>query len=96
MIALPLPVVALAFSITAIVCLIDMHLTTLKPRKFFRAFQFVAFALAAMVYWRAYAEGEPIPQPEIRIVLILISVLAISEIVSRWDIWFRGRTHKHG
>jgi len=93
-VVIPLPVVAAAFFLTGVACLIDMHLIGLRSRKLFRLFQAAAFFMGAVVYAQAVNSQADIPQPEIRIVIVAICILGISEILSRWNIWGIAKIHR--
>jgi hypothetical protein len=85
-VTISLQIVAFAFTIAALFCLMDIPLAKPVPRQWLRAFQFVAVAMMAFVYWRASSLQAIIPPVEVRIPLVALAVLICSEIISRWSI----------
>jgi len=84
---IPLPIVAAAFFLTGAAYLVDAHMAHQVSRKVLRFFQAAVFFVAAVIYQRGASTPAAIPQPEIRILLVTICILGISEILSRWNIW---------
>jgi hypothetical protein len=79
----PLWLVAIAFTLVTIFCIIDMVLVRHLRRRLGRFFQAVIYAGAAFYYWVAMANNI-LPSGELRIVWLAACVTVISEIVSRW------------
>ncbi len=82
----PLMIVAWAFTIAAVFCLVDAIIARPISRQMFRVFQCFAFTLAAVVYWSSTLQHATIPAPEIRLALLMIIVFSIYEIISRWSV----------
>ena len=81
---IPLPVVAVAFTLATIFCVIDMVMVRHLRRRSGRFFQGMIYAAAAYYYWIATINAA-LPSVEIRLVWLAISISVISEIISRWQ-----------
>ncbi len=83
---IPLNVVALAFSVAAVFCGIDVILVRGGSRKLFRLFQGIVFAVAAFYYWDTIGHHAQIPTTDLRVVWVSLCIVAVGEIISRWTV----------
>ena len=83
--SIPLWLVAIAFTIACLFCIIDMVIAPGRSRKLFRFFQGIVCGFASNYYWEAFIYGT-IPSASLRLVWVVLCIVIISEIVSRWPL----------
>jgi hypothetical protein len=87
----PLEAVAVAFSIAAGICVIDIFIARIKPRRIIRLCESIILSLAAGYYIQA-AVTNTVPSPDLRFLWLCLAAVIIAEVISRWDLSFlRGR-----
>jgi uncharacterized membrane protein len=83
-IVVPQYIVAIAFSMAALVIFADMLMVRATLRKMGRFCQGIIVTAAAYFYWVAEAH-QTLPSQDLRIVWIALAISIGSEVISRWE-----------
>jgi hypothetical protein len=82
---IPMSVIAVAFTVSAMFCLYDVVVSPRAAHKIFRMFEAAICVIAAFYYWVATIAMANIPSTNLRFVWLSLCIVLCSEIISRQD-----------
>jgi len=90
----PLWVVAIAFTVAVLFCVIDFFLAKNVHGKVLRSSQSIVLGFASFYYWQA-AAFDTIPASDLRVVWISLCIVNCAEIISRWEFPKKRKNYEH-